>query len=184
MAGNRWADADNKTQRYIHTWGHRNVQGLAQRADGSLWSVEHGPDRDDEVNLLHNGADYGWNPVPLPYNESVPMTDRSLPGRQVPARWKSGFPTLATSGADWLPESRASGWGAYRGTLAVAALKASRVLFMKFDDTGHLRWVKVPAALTTHGRVRAVTTVSGGDILVTTDNGNGHDQILRVRPRP
>ena len=65
-----------------------------------------------------------------------------------------------------------------------AALKASRVLFMKFDDTGHLRWVKVPAALTTHGRVRAVTTVSGGDILVTTDNGNGHDQILRVRPRP
>jgi glucose/arabinose dehydrogenase len=180
---NRWANANNKVQRYIHTWGHRNVQGLAQRADGTLWSVEHGPDRDDEVNLLRNGADYGWNPLPLPYNESVPMTDRSLPGRQVPARWKSGFPTLATSGADWLPEWHGSGWGSYRGTLAVAALKASRVLFMKFDDTGHLRWVKVPAALTTSGRVRAITRLPGGDLLVSTDNGGGQDKILRVSPR-
>jgi glucose/arabinose dehydrogenase len=179
---NRWADAESKAQRYIHTWGHRNVQGLAQRADGTLWSVEHGPDRDDEVNLLHNGADYGWNPVPG-YDESVPMTDQSLPGRQVPARWKSGFPTLATSGAGWLPEARSSGWGKYRGTLGVAALKASRMLFLKFDSTGHLRWVEVPRALTTYGRLRAVTVLRGGDVLVTTDNGGGDDRILRVRPR-
>jgi glucose/arabinose dehydrogenase len=179
--GNRWAHADNVVTRYLHTWGHRNVQGLAQRVDGTIWSVEHGPDRDDEVNLLRNGADYGWNPVPG-YNESVPMTDPSLPGHQVRARWSSGFPTLATSGADWLPQQRASGWGSYRGTLAVAALKASRVLFLKFDDTGHLRWVKVPEVLTNAGRLRAVTTLPGGDLLVTTDNGDGRDRVLRVRP--
>ena len=110
------------------------------------------------------------------------MTDQSLPGHQVPARWSSGFPTLATSGADWLPVQKSSGWGNYRGTLAVAALKASRVLFMKFDATGHLQWVKVPDALTHAGRVRAVTTLPSGDLLVTTDNGNGTDRILRVRP--
>jgi glucose/arabinose dehydrogenase len=178
---NRWADADDPVQRYVHTWGHRNVQGLTQRADGTLWSVEHGPDRDDEVNLLRNGADYGWNPVPG-YNESVPMTDQSLPGTQVGSRWSSGFPTLATSGADWLPTGRASGWGSYRGTLATAALKAERVLFMKFDAAGALRWVKVPPALTHAGRVRAVTALPNGDLLVTTDNGGGQDQILRVRP--
>jgi glucose/arabinose dehydrogenase len=158
------------------------VQGLAQRADGTLWSVEHGPDVNDEVNLLRNGADYGWNPVPG-YNESVPMTDRTLPGRQVRARWSSGFPTLATCGADWLPGARSSGWGRYRATLAVAALKASRVLFMKYDDSGHLRWVKVPKALTSAGRLRAVTTLPNKSVLVTTDNGNGEDRILRVRPR-
>ena len=179
---NRWADAADPVKRYIHTWGHRNVQGLAQRADGTLWSVEHGPDRDDEVNLLRNGADYGWNPVPG-YHESVPMTDRSLPGRQVPARWRSGFPTLATSGADWLPTTRSSGWGSYRGTLAVAALKASRVLFMRFDASGHLQWVEVSDVLTRYGRLRAVTTLPSGDLLVTTDNGGGQDRILRVRPR-
>ena len=103
--GNRWVHVDNKVKRYIHTWGHRNVQGFSQRADGTLWSVEHGPDRDDEVNLLRNGADYGWNPVPG-YNESVPMTDRSLPGRQVrrdgrPASrpWPRAAPTGCLPGA-------------------------------------------------------------------------------------
>ena len=45
--------------RYVHTYGHRNVQGLAERADGTLWSIEQGTDRDDEVNLLVNGGDYG-----------------------------------------------------------------------------------------------------------------------------
>ena len=43
------------------------------------------------------GRDYGWNPVPG-YNEQVPMTDQSLPGKQIRARWRSGNPTLATSG--------------------------------------------------------------------------------------
>jgi len=178
---NRFANAADPVQRYIHTWGHRNVQGLAQRADGTLWSVEHGPDRDDEVNLLRNGANYGWNPVPG-YNESVPMTDQSLPGPQVEARWSSGFPTLATSGAGWLPTSRASGWGSYRGTLATAALKAERMLFMKFGTSGRLRWIKVPPVLTHEGRLRAVTTLPDGDLLVTTDNGGGSDRILRVTP--
>ncbi len=177
--GNRFAHASDRTKRYVHTWGHRNVQGLAQRADGTLWSVEHGPDRDDEVNLLRNGHDYGWNPVPG-YNESVPMTDQSLPGRQTPARWSSGFPTLATSGAAWVP---AKGWGRYGGTLAVAVLKSERVLFLHFDGSGHFRSSVAPETLRTFGRIRTVTALPGGDLLVTTDNGGGQDRILRVRPR-
>jgi glucose/arabinose dehydrogenase len=68
--------------------------------------------------------------------------------------------------------------------LATAALKAERVLFMKFDAAGTLRWVKVPPSLTHAGRVRAVTALSNGDLLVTTDNGGGQDKILRVRPAP
>ena len=92
---------DDANRRYVHTYGHRNVQGLAQRADGSLWSVEHGSDRDDEVNLLVNGGDYGWNPVPG-YNESVPMTDQGLPGTQIDAKWSSGYPTVATSGGTFV----------------------------------------------------------------------------------
>ena len=91
----------DRNARYVLTYGHRNVQGLAQRADGTLWSVEHGTDRDDEVNRLATGGDYGWNPVPG-YNESVPMTDQALPGTQINARWRSGNPTIATSGSAWV----------------------------------------------------------------------------------
>jgi aldose sugar dehydrogenase len=176
---NPYIDAANARQRYVVTYGHRNVQGLAQRADGTLWSVEHGPDRDDEVNLLTDGGDYGWNPVPG-YNESVPMTDQSLPGEQVPARWSSGVPTIATSGAAWV-EGRQ--WGRYAGTLAVAALNGSRLVFMKFDEAGTLQWTKAPARLTGYGRLRSVTSASNGDLLVTTSNGDGSDAVLRVRPR-
>ena len=129
------------------------------------------------MNLLKNGGDYGWNPVPG-YNESVPMTDQGLPGKQVAAAWSSGSPTVATSGASFVAGKE---WGWYDGTLAVAALKASEVLFMKFDSDGKLVDVRIPAALTSYGRLRAVTALPNGSLLITTDNG-GDDAVLRVRP--
>ena len=109
----------------IQTLGHRNVQGLAlQPATNIMWSVEHGPDRDDEINQLINGKNYGWNPVsaaPGGYNESVPMTDHSIPNVQ-DAAWSSGIPTLATSGATFL---RGTNWGP--GGFASNSLHANRV---------------------------------------------------------
>jgi glucose/arabinose dehydrogenase len=166
-------------RRYVHTFGHRNVQGVAERADGTLWSVEQGSTRDDEVNLLVNGGDYGWNPVPG-YNESVPMTDQSLPGHQIRARWRSGRPTLASSGGSFVNGAK---WGALDGTLAVACLKASRVLFLTFNAKGKLQRVRTPRVLKRYGRIRQVVQAANGDLLVTTDNGGGQDVILRVRPR-
>ncbi len=182
--GNPFASAANRNQRYIHTYGHRNVQGLSQRADGSLWSIEQGTGRDDEVNKLVNGGDYGYNPVPVNaspgYNESVPMTDQSLPGQQVDAAWSSGDPTLATSGGAFVYGKRL---GAYDGTLAVAALKDQQVLFLTLSKAGKLRRVQVPAALRQYGRIRTVVDGPGSSFYVTTDNGGGTDAILRVRPR-
>ena len=175
---NPFVNARHKRKRYVHTYGHRNVQGLAQRRDGSLWSVEHGSYRDDEVNRLRIGGDYGWHPVPG-YNETVPMTDHSLPGRQISARWRSGSPTLATSGATWV---YGDGWGRLRGTLAVAALKSNRVVFMKFSPTGNLRWTRAPRALRDLGRLRSLTLTPRGNLLVTTDNDGGGDSVLRVTP--
>jgi glucose/arabinose dehydrogenase len=176
---NPFRRARNVHKRYVLTYGHRNVQGLAQRRDGSLWSVEHGSYRDDEVNLLRRGGDYGWNPGPG-YDESVPMTDHSLPGRQRSAKWRSGEPTLATSGAAWV---RGREWGRLRGTLAVAALKANRVVFMKFGPRGGLKWTKAPRRLRQLGRLRSVVLTPRHDLLVTTDNDGGSDKVLRITPR-
>jgi glucose/arabinose dehydrogenase len=179
--GAPWPDnpwyADGGTRAYVYTFGHRNVQGLAQRKDGTIWSVEHGTYRDDEVNLLRPGGDYGWDPGPG-YDETVPMTDHLLPGGQRDARWTSGWPTLATSGATWVKGDQ---WGVLDGTLAVAALKSQRLLFMKFDRSGVLRWVEAPEAAQQFGRLRSVTSAANGDLLVTTSNG-GLDHLLRVSP--
>ena len=171
---NPFVKASNKKQRYVLTYGHRNVQGLAQRADGSLWSVEHGSYRDDEVNKLVKGGDYGI--------EGVVGGDivQSLPGRQREARWSSGDPTVAPGGATFVVGKK---WGALRGTLAVAVLKDQRVLFMKLDDRGRLKRVRTPDELRQHGRIRQVVDGPGHDLLVLTDNGDGQDEILRVSPR-
>ncbi len=183
FTGAPWPDnpyaAATGSRRYVHTYGHRNVQGVTERADGTLWSIEQGSTRDDEVNLLVNGGDYGWNPVPG-YNESVPMTDPSLPGDQIPAKWHSGSSTLATSGGSFVNGSK---WRAFDGALAVACLKASRVLFLTFDGNGNLQRVRQPRALKMYGRIRQVVQAANGDLLVTTDNGGGNDVILRVRPK-
>lgn len=175
---NPWVNAKNKKKRFVYTYGHRNVQGLAQRGNGSLWSVEHGTDRNDEVNKLKAGRNFGWNPGPG-YDESRPMTDQSLPGKQYRAKWRSGFPTIATSGAIWVD---GFDWGKLDGTLAVAALKGERVVFMKFTKKGHLKWTKAPAALRKYGRLRTITELDIGDFLVTTSNGS-NDVILRVSSR-
>lgn len=179
LPGNPFADAADPRQRLVWTFGHRNVQGLAQRpSDGSVVSVEHGSDRDDEVNALSPGADFGWNPGPG-YDESVPMTDQSLPGAQTEAIWSSGNPTIAPSGATWVEGRR---WGSYAGTLALAVLKGEEVLFLRFDDDLVLQRTSAPEALQRYGRLRSVTRLAGGDLLLTTSNG-ADDKVLRVSPR-
>lgn len=177
MPDNPFADQVDPRQQLVYTYGHRNVQGLAQRpSDGAVVSIEHGSYRDDEVNALSPGADFGWNPGPG-YDESVPMTDQSLPGQQTEAIWSSGDPTIATSGAAW---TSGSGWGAYADSLAVAALGGERLLFIRFD--GELAQLDVTEALQGYGRLRSVTAHPSGDLLITTSNVS-NDRILRVSPR-
>lgn len=174
---NPFRTSSSTTARYVLSYGHRNIQGLAQRGDGRIWSIEHGTDVDDEVNLIQAGGNYGWNPAPG-YQEQAPMTDQSLPGAQIEAKWRSGDPTIATSGGTWV---RGSKWGAYANTLAVAALKGSRVLFMKFSADGTLQWVRTPAALSSFGRLRSISQSADGNLLITTANGS-NDRVIRVSP--
>jgi hypothetical protein len=42
--------------------------------------------------------------------------------------------------------------------------------------------MRTPPALTRYGRLRSITNLANGDLLVTTSNGNGKDYVLRVRP--
>lgn len=44
----------------IYSMGHRNPQGLYADPDGNIWLTEHGPRGGDELNMLVEGANYGW----------------------------------------------------------------------------------------------------------------------------
>lgn len=50
----------NGVQSHIYTIGHRNPQGIVFGNNGLLYSDEHGPNTDDEVNLITAGKNYGW----------------------------------------------------------------------------------------------------------------------------
>ena len=162
----------------IYTYGHRNVQGLALRTGTrQMWSVEHGPTIDDEINLLAAGGNYGWNPVPG-YNESVPMTDLvEFPGA-IEAKWSSGPSTLAASGAVFLEGEH---WDEWEGRLAVATLRDSKLRLFEFTSGSAFSGQVVVAELDdTYGRLRTPMLGPDGALYVTTSNGGGADQILRI----
>ena len=162
----------------VYTYGHRNVQGLALRPGaGQMWSVEHGPSVDDEINLLVAGRNYGWNPVPG-YNEGVPMTDLVEYPDAVEAKWSSGSPTRATSGAIFLEGDQ---WGVWEGRLAVATLKDSKLRLFEFTSDGAFVSQVVVAELNgAFGRLRTPMMGPDGALYVSTSNGGGNDRILRL----
>lgn len=45
---------------HVFSYGHRNPLGLAFGSTGRLYETEHGPEVDDEVNLIEGGGNYGW----------------------------------------------------------------------------------------------------------------------------
>ncbi len=45
---------------HVYSYGHRNPQGLVFGPGGRLYESEHGPNTDDEVNLIEGGGNYGW----------------------------------------------------------------------------------------------------------------------------
>ncbi|RCW39960.1 glucose/arabinose dehydrogenase [Halopolyspora algeriensis] len=184
LPGNPFLDSPDPATRLVLTYGHRNPQGIAVRGSGQVLIAEHGPDVDDEINLLRPGGNYGWDPsrggTQEYYDESVPMTDRQRFPDAVPAVWSSGGETEAVCDATFLTGSH---WSPLDGVLAVTALKGSKVLLFRLSEDGRrVRSASVPGELDgTHGRLRAATQGPDGALYVSTSNGTD-DRILRVSP--
>lgn len=179
VAGNPGFNSPNPNTRLLWNYGHRNIQGLALRPNGQMFNVEHGSFRDDEVNLVLRGRNYGWDPVPG-YDESVPMTDLQKFPNAKPASWSSGSTTIATSGASFLVGPQ---WQDWNGSMVVAVLKDEGLLRLTFSTTGQLTGEEfLPQFDGTYGRLRTAQLGTDGSLYLTTSNGGGADVILKVTP--
>jgi glucose/arabinose dehydrogenase len=164
---------DNPFGTPVYTYGHRNVQGLAFRGS-EAYAVEHGPDRDDEVNLLRPGANYGWPRV---------TGGRSRADFEPPV--ESYTPTIAPGGAVFYPDDGPI--RAWRGDLFVATLKGAHLRRLRIDGG---RVVDQEVLLDgAYGRLRTPFVDPDGHLRVTTSNRDGRgrprsgdDRVLRLTP--
>jgi glucose/arabinose dehydrogenase len=104
----------------IWSYGHRNPQGAALDAAGTLWTAEHGARGGDEVNRIEKGANFGWPVISYGrhYSGAAIGEGTSKPGMEQPAHYWD--PSIAPSGlivyqGDMFPE--------WQGDLLVGSLK-------------------------------------------------------------
>jgi len=179
VAGNLAAPYDSR----IFSSGHRNLQGLTFLKNKSSEipvgvSAEHGPDKDDELNMIVAG-NFGWDPVgsDLDYNEDVSMTDKIKYPDAIDPVWTSGDSTIAISGITQITGEK---WGIWNGAIAVAALKGQQVRIMEFESENKL--AEIATILTDIGRIRTIQEGPDGNLYILTDNGNGNDSIIKIIP--
>lgn len=161
----------------VWTLGHRNPQGAAMDAAGDLWTVEHGPRGGDELNLIAQGANYGWPVVSYGENYSGRPVGEGIAraeGFVEPVYYWD--PVIAPGGMTFYRGAAFAGW---EGDLLVASLNPGGLVRLEIEGgrvTGEERM------LTDVGRVRDVEELADGTVLVLIDAGDGG--ILRVAPGP
>jgi hypothetical protein len=107
------------------------------------------------------------------------MTNTAKYPGAIPARWRSGDPTVATSGSTFLT---GSSWGRWEGALAVAELKNTGVRVLSMTPDGRVTAdEQMPSLDGSLGRIRTVQTGPGGGVYVSTSNGTS-DRVVRVDP--
>lgn len=161
----------------VWSLGHRNIQGAVRHpSTGELWTVEHGPQGGDEVNVPKAGANHGW-PVVTRGRNYVTGTrigeDGPKPGYE--EALKVWVPSIAPSGMAFLTSERYPGW---KGSLFVGALKAQALVRLTLDG----RQVVGEERLLTDlkRRIRDVRQGPDGWLYVVTDGSDG--QVLRLQP--
>lgn len=130
----------------IFSMGHRNPQGLAWNAAGTLYEAEHGQSANDEINLVEQGKNYGY---PIIEGEE---TEEGLES-----------PIITTGSKEtWAP----SGITFHQGKLYVATLRGESIKILNVE-TG-----EVEQSITGFGRVRDVFS-DGESLYFITNNTDG-----------
>lgn len=157
----------------IYSYGHRNIQGMAFAADGTLWAHEHGPQGGDEVNIIRAGANYGWPVITygIDYDGRTISTETHRDGMMQPViHWT---PSIAPSGLAVYDGNRFPDW---RGDLIVGALAGMHVRRLVLADGK----ITAQHVLFEGDRVRDVRTGPDGHIYILTDSHEG--RLIRLSP--
>jgi glucose/arabinose dehydrogenase len=153
-------------QAAVFSTGHRNVQGLCFAPGGRFLSTEHGPERGDEINDLHQGDNGGW-----------PGTT----GNGI----KNYTPTIAPAGCAVYDADLIPGW---KGSMLFVTLKEQDLRRLTFNPDGSVASEEILFD-NTFGRLRDVVVAPDGSVYIATSNKDGRgsplagdDRIIRIAP--
>ncbi|KAI0191869.1 soluble quino protein glucose dehydrogenase [Astrocystis sublimbata] len=172
FAGNPFA-GQGAVQSQIYSLGHRNPLGIDWDAEGRLWEVEMGPMGGDELNLIEEGANYGW---------PVVCEGRHYDGRTIPKH--STRPDINAPKAFWVPVISPAGMIIYKGDLfsswkgnaLVTGLSAQGIVRVAITgDTA-----KEAQRISMGRRMRGIREDKDGNIWVIEDGQGG--RLLKLTP--
>jgi glucose/arabinose dehydrogenase len=149
----------------VFSYGHRNVQGLAFDDEGRLWASEFGQQTWDELNLIKEGANYGWPEV----EGSGRVQGMTNP--KVVWRTRDASP---------------SGLAYWQGDLWMAGLRGERLWQIPLDGTK--AGDPIARFRGDYGRLRTVEVATDGNsLLMTNSNTDGRgdpasddDRLFRI----
>ena len=156
----------------VFALGLRDPQGLAWAPDGTLYVSEFGPDRDDEINVITPGGNYGWPEV-------TGVADQD--GFEDPI-FVQQPPEASWSGMTLLDGSAIPQWD---GQLLIAALRGQRLWRLPVDDPDAAEALFVGEL----GRLRTARQAPDGSVWLLTSNRDGRgapsagdDRVVRLAP--
>jgi len=153
---------------YFYSMGHRNPQGLVD-ANGKIFISEHGPNNDDELNLITAGGDYGW-----PYVEGFCDKENELSycdTTSVIEPLIAWTPTIAPAGLDFYDHPSIPEW---QNSLLLTSLKGRSLQVLSLDDSGKQIISKKIYLQKQFGRYRDLCVSSSGDVYLITSNTDWH----------
>jgi|GEM_PF-1147001 hypothetical protein len=156
--------------------GLRNSLGLLLTPSGELWLSDHGPNGGDELNLITEGADYGW-----PLRAQGRPYDRSqwpLDSNRLPAPWLDFFEGDLPGATDprfvWTPAIAPSELALYapitptlahyQGTVLLGSLRGEALIALTLGGS------ITESRLQLGERIRDVTVVSTGVVALLSDS--------------
>jgi len=156
------------------SFGHRNPQGLVF-ANNILYSSEHGPSTDDEVNIIEKGRNYGWPDVPGFCDAGAEQSFCTANNVREPL--KIWTPTAAVCGLDHYNNNTIPQW---KNSLLMVSLKDSRFYQLKLNSTFNAITETNEYFVNDYGRMRDICVSPDGKIYICTSNGS-NDKIIEIR---
>jgi glucose/arabinose dehydrogenase len=165
---------DNPFQEsYVWTWGHRNAQGLVISPLGIMYSSEHGPANDDEVNIIEKGRNYGWPDVEGFCDD--PSETQFCADSNVMEPIAAWTPTLAVAGTGFYSHFAIPEW---QNSLLVTSLKASSLTTLRLSADGRSVITEEIFFEDWFGRLRDICISPDGRVFLAVSNRDGRGTVL------